>query len=201
LPSVTLHLGQQQFRLPNAKSWNTLGLNDVIEEDPNTQRLQAPRGYVIDIPCLQTVTKVRAMSTPYERLDQAMKDFIEAYLQIQDELETKHGDDEDSVANGVTESIETAIESALEEHDISTGSMATILSNMTEALESLDPSAFDDDEEEDEEYEVEEITDDEIEDIDLEDGDEEYEDDDSDDADEDEEEDEEEYEEDEDDDD
>lgn len=117
------------------------------------------------------------MSTAYERLDQAMKDFIEAYLEIQDELESAHGDDEDSVAHGLTESLETSLESAIEEHDVSTTAVASLLSNMTDALEQLDPSAFEDDEEEEETYEVEEIDDDDIDDIDLEDedDDEEYE--------------------------
>lgn len=110
------------------------------------------------------------MSTPYERLDEAMRDLIGAYMQIQDKLETEHGDDEDSIAHGLTEALETALESGLEEHDVNTSAMASMLSNTTDALEQLDPSAFDEEEDEVVSYESNETDD---EDIDLDEEDEE----------------------------
>ena len=117
------------------------------------------------------------MSTAYERLDQAMNDLIEAYLEIQDKLESTHGDDEDAIAHGLTESLETSIESSIEEHDVSTTAIASMMAYMTDALEQLDPSAFDDDEIEQSESYEDEGVDDDIDDINLDDDDDDYDDD------------------------
>ena len=104
------------------------------------------------------------MSSAYARLDQAVKDLLDAYIEIDDELQSKHSEDEDSFSNAMIEALETSLESALEEHDISTGALAGIFSNFTEALEQLDPSAFDADE--DDEYVVEDVDDDIDDDVD-----------------------------------
>jgi hypothetical protein len=85
------------------------------------------------------------------RLEQAIIDLIESYAALESSAEEKHGDDEDSYAHAMIESIETSLESAIDEGDISTGQFAAMLANLSEALEQLDPSAFEgeDDEEED----------------------------------------------------
>ena len=88
------------------------------------------------------------MSNAYARLDQALKDLVEAYTEVEAELEDKYSDDEDSFSHAVIEALETAIESTIEEQDISTSALAGVFANMTEALEQLDPSAFDEDEDE-----------------------------------------------------
>jgi hypothetical protein len=102
------------------------------------------------------------MGDAYTKLDQALKDLIEAYTEIESELDDKHGDDEESFSTAIIEVLETAVESAIDEQDSDTRSIATILSNLSEALEQLDPSAFDaeetedadEDEEEDEDYDI-----------------------------------------------
>jgi uncharacterized coiled-coil protein SlyX len=86
------------------------------------------------------------MSSSYTNLDQALKDLVEAFAELEEEVEDKFSDDEDSYSHAMVETLETSIESALEEHDVTTASFANLLSNLTEALEQLDPSAFDDDE-------------------------------------------------------
>jgi hypothetical protein len=98
-------------------------------------------------------------------LDQALKDLIESYAELDEETEEKFGDDEESYSHAVIEVLETSIESALEEHDISTTLFANILSNLTEALEQLDPAAFED-EEGASEYSIDDVDDsDDVEDI------------------------------------
>lgn len=107
------------------------------------------------------------MASSYAKLDQALKDLIEAYTELDEVIEKKYGEDEDAFSHAIIEALETSIESALEEHDTSTNTFATILSSLTEALEQLDPSAFED---EDADYEMEEADDEDAEyDIDADD--------------------------------
>ena len=87
------------------------------------------------------------------KLDQALSDLIEAYVALESELDEKHGDDEDSFATALVEVLETSIEAAIENQDVSTTVFASMLSTFTEALEQLDPSAFENEGEDDEEYE------------------------------------------------
>ncbi|MCB0360495.1 MAG: hypothetical protein KDD44_12690, partial [Bdellovibrionales bacterium] len=91
------------------------------------------------------------------------------------ELEEKFGDDVDTYEHSVVEALEASIESVADEQDVSTNFVATMLSALSEALEQLDPSAFDGDEDEEEEFEYE-IDEDEG-DIDLDDEEEEEDDD------------------------
>lgn len=102
-----------------------------------------------------------------EKLSQAIIDLIEAYSVLEDELEEKHPDDEDAYALSLVNAVETAIEAGIEEHGSNTSSFANLVSVMTEALEQLDPSAFDEDEEIEEEYEMQDIDYDEDDDLDL----------------------------------
>ena len=111
------------------------------------------------------------MSNPYSKLDQAISDLVEAYQELELELEKKNGDDLEAIENGAVEAFETSIDAAIEEHDSSTSSFASLVSAMSDAIEQLDPSAFEGDEDEElEDVEYDDLDDD----IDLED-DEEYE--------------------------
>ncbi len=105
------------------------------------------------------------MVSLYKKLDEALQNLVEAYIELEDQITEKVGDDEDAFTHSIIEALETSIETAIEEHDFSTNGFAAILSNLTEALEQLDPVAFDDDEEEDDE-EYEASDDEEYEDID-----------------------------------
>lgn len=124
-----------------------------------------------------------AMVSSFKKLDEAIQDLIEAYTELEEEISTKCGDDEDAFSSAIIETLETSIESAIEEHDFSTSGFAAILSNLTEALQELDPVAFEDEDEDsesdDEEYEMddsEEYDLDEDEELELDEDDEEYED-------------------------
>lgn len=92
-----------------------------------------------------------------EKLSQAFMDLIDAYTLLEDELEEKYPDDEDAYAQSLVEGLESSIEAAIEEHGFNTNSFATIISVVTEALEQLDPSAFDEDDEMSSEYEMQDV--------------------------------------------
>ena len=94
------------------------------------------------------------MAKAYAKLDQSLKDLVEAFAEVETELEEKHGEDEEALSHAVIEALETAVEGALEEHDYSSSSFAGLLSLLTEALEQLDPAAFED---EGEEYDMSEV--------------------------------------------
>lgn len=116
------------------------------------------------------------MSSPIAKLDQALKDLIEAFVELEEELDDKFGDDEEKYSIAVVESLEGAIENAIEDQDSSTNAFATIVSALSEALESLDPSAFDDEDGDDGDYtysmnDVDIDLDDDDDDIDLDDED------------------------------
>ncbi|MBL7662977.1 hypothetical protein JNK13_09525 [bacterium] len=123
------------------------------------------------------------MSSAYTKLDQALADLIEAYVGLESDMETKFSDDADAFQSAMTETLETAIETALEEQDASTSTFATMLSLLSEALETLDPSAFDEETEEaadeDEDYDDDEDIDidEDEEDLELDEDEEEEEDD------------------------
>lgn len=107
------------------------------------------------------------MANSYTKLDQALKDLVEAFSGVEEELTEKHGEDEEALAHAVLEAVETSVEGALEEHDYSSSSFASLLSVLTEALEQLDPAAF---EEEGAEYDMSEVEYD-IDDSDIDDAD------------------------------
>lgn len=88
------------------------------------------------------------------RLEQAIIDMIEAYAELEANAEEKFGDDEDSYAHAMIEFLETSLESAIDEGDISTAQFAAMLANLSEALEQLDPSAFESDEEDEEDSDI-----------------------------------------------
>jgi hypothetical protein len=104
------------------------------------------------------------MPSSSAKLDQALSDLIEAFTELEIELDGKFGEDEDTYSSALIETLEAAIENALDEQDSNTTVVATLLSTLTEALEELDPSAFD---------EIEEESDYDLDDVNLEDYDEE----------------------------
>ena len=110
-------------------------------------------------------------ATSVSKLDQALKDLVEAFLNLEEELESAHGDDEDSYSGALVEALEGAIEGAMDEFGASSHSIASLVSAMSESLEQLDPSAFGDDEPEFGMGGMDYDVDDEDEDLDLEDDD------------------------------
>jgi len=99
----------------------------------------------------------KKMADSFSKLDQALKDLVEAYSNLVSELESKHGEeDEEALGTAILEALETSIESAIDEQDSSTTEFAEMISALSEALEQLDPSAFDEQSEEEEEEEYEE---------------------------------------------
>ncbi|MCC6219779.1 MAG: hypothetical protein IT291_00905 [Deltaproteobacteria bacterium] len=113
------------------------------------------------------------MASTHAKLDEALSNLIEAYAELEEEIDQRFGDDEDAFEHKIIEVLETSIETALENQDASTNLFATIVSALSEALEQMDPTAFDEEEEDSIDYSFEE---DEI-DYDDEDGDDEEEDD------------------------
>jgi len=85
------------------------------------------------------------------KLETALIDLIEAYLELEEEFEGLHGDDEAAFEHAIVEAMETNLEIAIEETGATTEQFATLLGGMSEALEELDPSAFEGEEEEEDE--------------------------------------------------
>lgn len=106
------------------------------------------------------------------KLDQALRDLIEAYAELEQELEEKCGEDEEAFGAAVIEALETSIESAIEDQESSSGFVAAVLSSLSEALEQIDPSAFEGEEGEEDEEEEYEMEDDDDADYDEDDEDE-----------------------------
>ena len=102
------------------------------------------------------------------RLQQALIDLIESYAELESKAEEQFVDDEESYAHAMVENLETSLESAIDEGDISTGQFAALLANLSEALEQLDPSAFESDEDEDEDVDPSDLEDLDDEDLELE---------------------------------
>ncbi len=100
------------------------------------------------------------MGNSNTKLDQALRDLIEAFRGIREKLDEKHGEDEDAFEGAIMEVLEASIENAIEEEDISSHAFAEMLDLLTEALEQYDPAAFDDadedeyDADDDSEYDV-----------------------------------------------
>ena len=85
------------------------------------------------------------MSKAAEKVDTALRELLEAFAELEQDLDEKHGDDEDAYQNILAETMEGSIETAVEESGTSTTLVATLISSLSDGLESLDPSAFDDD--------------------------------------------------------
>ncbi len=112
------------------------------------------------------------MAKSASNLEQALVELIDGYIELESSSNKAYGDDEDSFSNSIIEGLETSLDAAIEESNISTTEFATLLANLSEALEQIDPSAFEEDVfDEDEDNGMESLSD--LEDYD-EDGDEDY---------------------------
>lgn len=96
------------------------------------------------------------MSGATPKLEQSLRDLLEAFVLLEEEVEEKFGDDELSYAAALIETLEPAIESAVEDVDVSTSSMAALIDALSEALESLDPTAFENEDEENLDFKINE---------------------------------------------
>lgn len=99
-----------------------------------------------------------AIKKPNTKLDQAFSELLQAFAELENELDKKFADDEEGFSTAILEAIESAIDTAIEDTDSSTGAVAQVLAAFTEALEEIDPSAFDeveDDDEDDSDYDLE----------------------------------------------
>ena len=85
------------------------------------------------------------MAKSASNLEQALIELIDGYIELESTANKAYGDDEDSFSNSVIEGLETSLDSAIEESNISTAQFATLLANLSEALEQIDPSAFEED--------------------------------------------------------
>ena len=85
------------------------------------------------------------MSNAAEKIDIALKELLEAFSELEQDLDEKHGDDEDAYQSLLAETFESSIETAVEESGTSTTLVATLVSSLSEGLEALDPSVFEDD--------------------------------------------------------
>jgi len=118
------------------------------------------------------------MADSFAKLDQALKDLIEAYTQLEEEYEEKFSDDDEAFSSAMIEALETSIENAIDEQDSSTSLFANMLSSLSEALEQLDPAAFEDETEgeapeEEEGYDADDVDYEDIDENDLDDEDDE----------------------------
>ena len=109
------------------------------------------------------------MVDSFAKLDQALKDLIEAYSELETELSGKFENDDEAFSTAVIEVLETSIEGALEEQDVETKAFANLLTLFSDALEQIDPVAFEDAVEEDEDAEGEYEDDDDLDYDDLDD--------------------------------
>jgi predicted transcriptional regulator len=109
----------------------------------------------------------KKIADSFSKLDQALKDLVESYASLVSELENKHGEeDEEALSAAIIEAIETSIEGAIDEQDSSTSEFAELISALSEALEQLDPSAFNETSEEEEDEDEDYGDDDDVEDLD-----------------------------------
>jgi hypothetical protein len=142
-----------------------------------------------------------------EKIIEALSLLLEGYAELQedvgdDDVDIDDDDEEEETEvseSGLVHEVRTAIESVMEGEDYSSADIASLLSTVTEALQEIDPSVFEDAEEEveeedededfevdddDDEYDVDDDDDEEDEDSEEEDEDEDSDDDEEDDEDE-----------------
>ena len=102
------------------------------------------------------------MANTVSKLDQALRDLIEAYTELEGQLQEKYAKDVDTMSSALVEAFETAIDEAIDYQDSNTGKFAELVTYLQEGLEQLDPSAFeggDEDEEDDDDsdYDLDDI--------------------------------------------
>lgn len=116
------------------------------------------------------------MSNVIGKLDQAFKDLVEAFAELESQCFEKYENDEENYNSTIVEAIETCIEGALDECDVDTSVVATLLTACSEALENIDPEAFSEQDGDDDDYASDDDEEEDEDDEDLEDYDEDLED-------------------------
>lgn len=109
------------------------------------------------------------MSATTSKFDQALKELVDTFASVHTELVDKYEDDEDGYQHALLETVENAIEGALEDSDVDASFLAGFLTTCSEALENLDPEAFNESEEGEDDYSMDDVDYDEDEDLDDED--------------------------------
>ena len=111
------------------------------------------------------------MANSVSKLEQALRELIEAYGELEEKFKEKYQDDVDAISAAVVEAFEPAVDEAIDYQDSSTGKFAEILTYLQEALEQLDPSAFEgeneDEDDDDDDYDLEDIDYDDLDDDDM----------------------------------
>lgn len=85
------------------------------------------------------------MAKSASNLEQALIELIDAYVEIEKGANKNFGDDQDLYSNAIIDGFEASLDTAIEESEISTTQFASLLAHLSEALEQIDPSAFDED--------------------------------------------------------
>ena len=107
------------------------------------------------------------MADEIAKLEAQLKDFAEVYKSVRAKLCVQHGDDDDAVDSAMVEILTSAMESVIDELEFDTADLATFAGCLMEAVEVLDPSAFDDEDglfggiDDDDELEIDDLDDDE----------------------------------------
>ncbi|MDR2337122.1 MAG: hypothetical protein LBE20_00525 [Deltaproteobacteria bacterium] len=98
-----------------------------------------------------------ALKKDNAKLEQAFSEIIQAFIALEEQLEKKYSDDDEAYSSAMVETIESVLDSILEEGDITTTNIAQMLAVFTEALEEIDPNAFEDlvnDDDDDDDYDL-----------------------------------------------
>ena len=88
------------------------------------------------------------MANSVGNFDSALKDLIVAFASLDEDLSSKFGGDRSEYTSALTETLETSLESAVDDSGLETSVIARMVNAFFKAIESLDPEAFDEIEEE-----------------------------------------------------
>ena len=100
------------------------------------------------------------MTSSVAKLDQALTDLLEAFQGVEDEMDDRAGGDRKETKQSVIEALEGSIENSLDETSSSTENFAWLITALTEALQQLDPSAIESNQDGDFAYSEEDYDDD-----------------------------------------
>ena len=106
------------------------------------------------------------MSASNSKFDQALRDLLISYNELEDEISAKFGGDDGDFGSAISETIEASLDTAIDDSATETIQAARLATLLLGAVESLDPDAFEEvDEEDDIGYGSEDTDDDYIDDI------------------------------------
>lgn len=89
------------------------------------------------------------MASSFDKFHNAVRDLLESYAKLEQDLEAEAEGDEEVLAASIAENAETAIESAMDDLDVEGSQVGELLSALSDALEAVDPAAFEGYEEDD----------------------------------------------------